>query len=311
MSLLRYVTLFSIVIFIVSCNEKYSNHTFYEMGTVVEITLQDNDEVKKVLGIIKSTTNMITETTKQINNAKINEKITLNNDFKHLINKSNYFNKISNGRFDITLATITSLYGFPDGPFKIPADSVLKRAYEIFGQKNIIIKNNQIIKKTNLEIDTGAYSKGYIVDKAISYLKSQKISGGLINAGGDLYALGNKNGRKWKIAIQHPSSKEKYLSIVNLENSALATSGNYERFFEKNVKRIIHIFDGKTGKTANNYQSVSVIADTTEMADGLATVYFLSTVDEIKKQCKKLKTPVLIYTLDNKLLKLCDWERFE
>ena len=281
------------------------------MGTILEITLSNDNAVKEALEVIKKTANSIDLTTQKINSAKINYQVALNKDFQYLLQKADYYHKISKGRFDITTATIAEKYGFPSGPFKIPNDKILENALKNYGWKNLISNEKYVFKKTDLKINTGAYAKGYIVDKAVEYLKSKNISSGLINAGGDLYALGSKNGKNWKIAIQNPMSKEKYLSIVNLKDKALATSGNYERFFEKDGKRIIHIFDGKTGMTANNYQSVSVIANSTETADGLATVYFLSNINEIKNLCKKYKTPVLIYTLDNKLLKLCNWKQYE
>jgi thiamine biosynthesis lipoprotein len=281
------------------------------MGTVLEISLQNENEFKNILNVINSYSDLIVKETNIINSVKPYDKVSLNDDFSHLLKKGRFFYELSGGRFDITTATITSKYGFPEGPFKIPSKKEIDDALKIYGWNNLILKNNKLLKKSNLKIDTGAYSKGFIVDKAVQYLKKKNIKSGLINAGGDLFALGNKNGKKWKIAIQYPGLKDKYLSIVKLENAALATSGNYERFFIQDGKKIIHIFDGKTGETANNYQSVSVIAKDTETADGLATVYFLLKPDEIKLLCKKNKTPVLLYTLDNKLVKLCGWKNFE
>ena len=92
---------------------------------------------------------------------------------------------------------------------------------------------------------------------------------------------------------------------------AVATSGDYERFFMKNGIRYNHIFDMSTMEPANLYRSVSVIADNCETADGLSTVFFLLPENEAAEVCKRTETPVLIYTHDNRVIKLCGWENFE
>ncbi|MBC7196762.1 MAG: FAD:protein FMN transferase, partial [Deferribacterales bacterium] len=151
----------------------------------------------------------------------------------------------------------------------------------------------------------------YIVDKVAKFLLNEGVESFILNAGGDLFASNRKNNRKWRIAIKNPERENDFLSIINLENKAVATSGNYERYFEKDGKRYIHIFNALDGLNANTYQSVSVIADTVEKADGLATVFFLMGLDEIEKVCKVENVSVLIYTLDSKKIKMCNWESFE
>ena len=157
----------------------------------------------------------------------------------------------------------------------------------------------------------GAYAKGYIVDKGIEFLKSEEIKSAMINAGGDLYALGNKKNRKWHIAIKNPDNKKKFLSIIALKNKAVATSGNYERYFEKNGRRYTHIFNALTLQSVNNYKSISVIADTVEKSDGLATVYYLMNIEKMRETCRKLKTPLLVYTKKSEKIKLCGWQEYE
>jgi thiamine biosynthesis lipoprotein len=312
MSKLFILSLSCIIIFI-SCSKKeeFEHRTFYKLGTLIELTLpkKNKDVVNKIVQLINKEESEINSFTKKINTSKINTEVKINSQGYRLLKKAEYFYKLSDAHFDITLATITKQYGFPEGPFKIPAD--LNKYKKNTGFKYLKFTKNYVKKYKNLMIDTGAYSKGYIVDKAVDLVKKNNISNGIINAGGDLYALGTKNGKKWKIGIKNPTSSTDFLSIVNLSNSALATSGNYERFFIKNGKKIIHIFDGITKETANNYQSISVIAENVETADGLATVYFLMNLNDIKNNCKKLNTPVLVYDLKGHIHKLCHWEKYE
>lgn len=310
---MRYITLSILLIFIISCKDDFQKRSFYKMGTLVELTLPLKNEilVKEINVIMDAKEANIITLQQEINSLPITQTLKLDNENQYILTKAAYFWKLSEGRFDITTAAITSAYGFPEGPYKIPDNHTLQSLKESVGFNHIKIKENKLTKSTNLKIDTGAYTKGYIVDKVVEHIKTKDFKNGLINAGGDLYALGTKNGKKWKIAIKNPDNSNNYLSIVNLSDVALATSGNYERYFTKDEKRITHIFDGLTGESANYYQSVSVISKSVEISDGLATVYYLSNLNTIKKLCKTLKTPVLIYTLDNNLVKLCGWEAYE
>ncbi|UOD34246.1 FAD:protein FMN transferase [Deferribacteraceae bacterium V6Fe1] len=299
-----------VLLFVISCNRTFVSRTGFWMGTIVEVTFdadksKEADEALKYLKILEKKVNKFTN---ELNEKGISD---VDSDMKYLMSRNEFFKKLSSGRFDISVGTISYLYGFPEGPFKLPDENTLNESLEKIHKNRFFIKDGKVLKSEDVKIDMGAYAKGYIVDKASEYLKQKGVENFIFNAGGDLFASGSKNGKKWKIAIKHPEGESKFLSVIGLSNKAVATSGNYERYFEKDGKRYIHIFDAITGKNANNYQSISVIAEKVEKADGLATVFFLLPVDEIKDICAKENTPVMIYTLDNNLLKYCGWEDFE
>ena len=307
------LSLFLILIILFGCNESFTTKPFFSMGTLVEITVSEKDktEIENIKSEIERLSEFVKEETNKINVAGKNEKVVVDKRFIALLKKGGYFHDISQGRFDITIHTIMKLYGFPEGPYKVPSRSTLDQFSSYIGFENLIINENFVIKKSDFTIDMGAYAKGWIVDEAINFMKSRSIKNGIVNAGGDLYCLGDKNGDGWKIGIQHPDDKEKVISVLKLVNKAVVTSGDYERFFIENGKKYIHIFDAKKKETADNYKSISVIADSVEMADGLSTVYFLLNPQEIRSLCDKLKTPVLIYHLNGNIEKLCGWEKFE
>ncbi|WP_303700619.1 FAD:protein FMN transferase [Flexistipes sinusarabici] len=307
---------FIIILFVISgCrdNKQYNTRSFYEMGTIVNITLSSRNSyiINELNRKMKSWEKEVSRFAEKVNNAKPGQSIPVPGIIYNLLQKAEYYKKQSNEKFDITIATISSLYGFPKGPFRIPDNETIQNKSDDVGFSNLVFDKTSLSKKTELKIDMGAYAKGYIVDKGIEFLKSEGIKSAMINAGGDLYALGNKKNRKWHIAIKNPDNKTKFLSIIALKNKAVATSGNYERYFEKNGKRYTHIFDSTTLQTANNYKSISVIADTVERSDGLATVYYLMDINKIKELCKREKTPVLVYTLKSKKIKLCGWQGYE
>ena len=136
-----------------------------------------------------------------------------------------------------------------------------------------------------IELDWGGIAKGLGLDLSFSRLQSLKIKNGFINAGGDLRCWGkNPDGLSWKIGIRHPRESG-YLGILFVSDLAIATSGDYQRFFIKDGVRYHHILNPKTGYPAIGKQSVTVIGPEAVVCDGLSTALFvsLSPGDIIKK----------------------------
>ncbi len=190
--------------------------------------------------------------------------------------------QLTDGAFDITATPITKLYGFGTEKKQVPASSQLKKGLEQVGYQYIKINTaNNTVKflKKGLLIDPGGVNKGYIVDQAVKVLRAEGIKSGLVNAGGNIYAFGKKRGKPWKIAIKDPQKKNATTgTVIELSNQACATSGDYEQFFYDNNRKISHIFDPRTGTPANlqnDFQSVTVIADTAAEADILSTACFV------------------------------------
>lgn len=293
-----------------------SEKVFFAMGTVVNIIYESKDEnkIKDIISEIQTLEKNIKEDEKKLNMIEQDKPVILSSDIIELYKNASELYKISNGLYDPTSITAASLYGFPDKKFQIPDDKILEKAKKQAGLTNIIYNDKYFMKKTNALIDFSASSKGYIVDKTVKYMKDKGMKNFIVNAGGDMYVDGLKYGKsKFNIFIEKPAEEKEYISIIKLTNKAVATSGNYERFFidNKTGRRITHIFQGVTFEPVDNYQSISVIAENTKQADSLATLYFLSNINDIKHYCLEFKTPVLIYTLDNKTIKLCSWQDYE
>lgn len=307
------------LLFIISAcsfNSKYVEKIFFEMGTVISITM-DEKKYKYISDIIEYMNNLADTIKKDeynLSNAKPETDVKISNHTMYLYKEALNYYKISNKLYDPTAYTISSLYGFPEGKdYKIPAVDDLKYAKQNAGFQYVSAGDETLKKSTNLKIDFSANSKGYIVDKTVNYMRKKGIKNFIVNAGGDVYCSGKKNKYQFKVYIEDPDRKNKgILSIIRLENKAVATSGDAERFFyDVNGNKITHIFSGITFEPVDNYKSISVIADTTEKADGFATLYYLLSVDEISKLCKQMNTPVLIYTTDKQKIKLCNWENYE
>lgn len=310
------IIIFALSITACDKSRKPVDKMFFEMGTVVHISIEekDADKTPQIVAFMKELTNTIKKNQADISESDAFEKIEVSKDFINIYKRTAIYNKMSSGAYDPTTITVASLYGFPDKMFHMPSDKEIETAKKSAGLDKIVFKDGAFSKLfDDTLIDVSANSKGYIVDETVKFMKKAGFENFIVNAGGDVYVSGLKYGETpYKIYIEEPEKENGIANIIKLTNKAVATSGNYERFFINDEgKRITHIFDGRTFTSSNNYKSVSVIADTTEMADGLATMYFLSSMEEIKNHCQSLNTPVFLITLDNRKIRLCGWEQYE
>jgi thiamine biosynthesis lipoprotein len=126
-----------------------------------------------------------------------------------------------------------------------------------------------------MEIDLSAIAAGYAVDRAMQVLKDDGIRNALVNGGGEIYAIGFPSGRNaWRIGIRHPRKATELLGVIELNDETIATSGDYESFFESGGRRYSHIINPKTGWPVEGIMSVTILAKTTTEADALATALF-------------------------------------
>ena len=195
-----------------------------------------------------------------------------------LINKSLYYYNITNGSFDITVQPIIDLWaGGLWKESKEVQEEKIKETLSVVGSDKIIVNKDRIeFGVKGMVITLGGIAKGYGVDEALKVIKDMGIEYALINAGGDVGTIGSKpGGEKWSVELKNPdeNSQEKLPSFSFL-NKAVATSGNYERYFDPD-KEVHHIIDPRTGQSANKCISVTIIAETCIEADALATSVFV------------------------------------
>lgn len=182
----------------------------------------------------------------------------------------------SNGAFDLTLGRLKVLWGIDEEHPVVPEQAAIARAIAGTGPRALELDGRNLIKRSpQLMVDLGGIAKGYIVDRAVGILKKHAISDAAVNAGGDMYLLGQHPEHPWRIGIQHPREQGGILSTVQVRDRAVVTSGDYERFFEQDGQRYHHIFDPQTGLPARGCQSVTMITDSVALGDALATAIFV------------------------------------
>jgi thiamine biosynthesis lipoprotein len=162
---------------------------------------------------------------------------------------------------------------------EMPSPEAIKKSVEKVGFDNIIIDKEQqtvYLKLEGMKLGMGGIGQGYIADKVKAHLMANGCSAGLVNISGDISTCGKQpNGEQWKVGIKNPMNKNKIFATFPLEDTAVETSGSYEKYVTFNGKRYSHIIDTRTGYPATGLISVSIFAKTTELADALATGVFV------------------------------------
>jgi thiamine biosynthesis lipoprotein len=171
-----------------------------------------------------------------------------------------------------------------DGSMKeMPTPEAIKNSVAKIGYRDIILDKKEhtiFLKKEGMKLGLGGIGQGYIADKIHLLLLSKGCKSGLVNVSGDIFAWGKQpDGKPWTVGIVNPMNKNKIFATFPLENSAVETSGSYEKFVVFDGIRYSHIIDPRTGYPATGVVSVSVFAKQTEIADALATGIFVLGVD--------------------------------
>lgn len=281
--------LFFIIPIFLSAQEKYTR-TLKLMGSRFEITVVSENEtegnknidlaVEEISRIEKliSSWDSLSETSEIIKNAGI-KPVKVNKELFDLIARSIKISELTDGAFDISYASMDKIWKFDGSMKKLPTEEEIAASVVKVGYQNIILdsENQTVFLKNNgMRIGFGALGKGYAADKAKQLLILKGVKAGIINASGDLTTWGTQpDGSPWMIGITNPLNKNKVFSWFPLDNNAVVTSGNYEKFVEFNGKKYTHIIDPRTGWPASGLTSVSIFAPKAELADALATSVFV------------------------------------
>jgi thiamine biosynthesis lipoprotein len=223
-----------------------------------------------------------------------------------------HYHQMSQGAFDITVKPLVDLFeeklGGKDQLF--PTQKEMKQALELVGSQKIRLDDRKInFQKPGMGITLDGIAKGYVVDQVSQLLSKQKIENHLINAGGDIRTRGAKGGNSpWKVAIEDPSKTKNYPDIIQMRDGAVATSGNYEIFYDRE-KMFHHIVDPSSGLSPDLKNSVSVRADTTMAADALSTSVFVMNPERGIEFMNALpRCEGLVVAKDGTLLKSRGWK---
>jgi len=302
----RYIFyLFPLILTLIPHSANASNlYKFHQvaMGTVIEITLiGDNEEAANKAALrafqeVKRIEQLMSPWIEsgdvfRINQSSGKERVKISNETLDVIKKAQEISELSDGRFDITVGPLAELWRKAREKKIPPSAEEVKEKLGLVNFKNIEMdrEGKVFLKKKGMAVDLGGIAKGYAVDRAFELLKSLGYKDLIVNAGGDLRVGGLKNNQPWSIGIQHPRESKNFLARISVSDMAVATSGDYERFFIYEGRRYHHIFNPKDGFPTDDCQSVTVLCKEGMMADALATAVFVLGPEKGYALCQKLE----------------------
>lgn len=261
--------------------EGYTQNTYYRVTYFAEDTLVKKNEIDFFLHTFLQTASLWEENS-VISRINRNEEVELTDDFVSIFSKALEIAEITDGAFDITVGKLVNLWGFGSKSGQEPTAAVVDSLRILTGYRKISIEGNRIIKENpGIEIDFNAIAKGYSVDLLSQLLLEKGIRSFLVDIGGEIRAGALQPGaQKWRLGIEkpsaHASSEREIENVVELSDKALATSGTYRKYREKEGRRFSHTIDPATGyPVSHTLLSASVIADECMEADALATAFMV------------------------------------
>ena len=278
-----------LVLFFCSCSHGTENlyqRSFYTMGSAVELKLYSPSEelFHRVVDACVERTGEIDRLFSNYRDdsvlAEVNRKagvgpVSVPGEFLRLVRTSIRYSELTDGAFDITVGSLFELWRAETGAGRLPARSRIRDALGCTGFRKIKIdevRSRVFLDGDCVRLDFGAVGKGYAVDEMVKIARKNGITRGLVNFGGNIYAMEPPAGRKfWDVRVRKPGSGSEIISRLDLANRGVATSGDYERYFEHAGKRYSHIIDPRTGWPTEDVTSVVAVSKTATEADVFST----------------------------------------
>ena len=200
--------------------------------------------------------------------------------------------ELSDGAFDVTIGAVMDLWGFGTGQYKVPSEEEIAQALTTVGYERVEIDESkrQVRIPEGTILDLGGIAKGFAVDETAEFLRKNNVKRAIINAGGDIAAIGRRpDETPWRVGVQNPDNPADIRWILPLENSCVVTSGDYQRFFVYDDQKWHHIIDPRTGYPARELQSVTIITERATIADALSTAIFVLGMEAGSQLVEKLE----------------------
>lgn len=282
--------------------------TEFMLDTVITITIYDGDPdaLNGAVTLCKNYENLLSKTVQSSDVYKINHSndtpTDVSPDTAELLKTALDIAKTSNGAFDPTILPLVEIWDVRNRTAP-PKENEIEENLSYVNHNNVIIDGTAVTVKENAKIDLGGIAKGFIADKVKQYLKSKGVTSAVINLGGNTLLIGCKQGQNFSVGLQKPFGKNGELSaVLNLTDKTVVTSGIYQRYFKFDNKIYHHIIDPKTGYPSDNeITSVTVVTDSSTIADGLSTACLNLGIDKGIKLAKQYNAELIFIDTDGNL----------
>lgn len=286
------------------------------LDTECTVTILNCESKKEPLDIItesfelcKEYENLLSRTISESDVSKLNasngDAVLVSDKTAEIINISKQISELSDGFFDVSIGRLTELWDFKKG--EVPSDAEIQSALKTVNYKNItLLKSFVKLENPNAKIDLGAIAKGYIGDRMKDFLVTQGVKSGIIDLGGNIITIGQKNeGQNFIIGVKIPySDKNDVLKKIEVSDLSVVTSGIYERYFEKDGKMYHHIINPTTGHPSDtDLLSATIISKSSVMGDALSTACVLLGSEKGMEMIEKTKDVEAVFVLkDNTVI---------
>src|SRR5262245_46377267 len=216
----------------------------------------------------------------RLNAAAGERPVPVSRDVREVLGFARQVSEWTGGKFDVTFGALSDLWRFDhDQDNRIPDPDEVRRRLPLIDYRKLAIDaraGTAFLERKGMRAHLGGIGKGYAIDRGVAILHGRGLRDFMIQAGGDLYAGGLKDGRPWRLGIQDPRGPaDRIFASLELTDRTCSTSGDYERFFIANGRRYHHIIDPATGEPSQGTRSVTIVTDRAVIADGLSTGVFL------------------------------------
>jgi FAD:protein FMN transferase len=212
----------------------------------------------------------------QVNAGAAQAPVKISAELFDLLTTALDYSRVTEGAFDITYASVGYLYDFRRRVR--PDEAHIKAALPGVNYRHVVLdRKTQTVRfaQPGVRIDLGGIAKGHSVDRAIALLQGRGVKHAMVSAGGDSRIIGDRFGKPWVVGIRHPDRKQEVIARIPLDDAALSTSGDYERYFDDGGVRYHHIIDPGTGHSASKVRSATIIGPTATRTDGLSKTAFV------------------------------------
>ena len=275
-----------LILSLTACSQERTTASFQAMDTLMTLTVYGGEG-----GLCDRLQERISALSKQLDAtdgdseiAKLNREKTaaLSEEPAELLRSSLGFCEKLGGSFDITVYPAVQAWGFISGEHRVPEDAELQALSERIDYRRVGSDGAVFTLPEDTEIDLGAVAKGYAADVCEKVLRDGNAQAAVLNLGGTIKLYGKKpDGSRFKVGVADPENPAGYFGYLTTDAAVVATSGGYERYFEKDGRRYIHILDPKTAKTVDNgVLSVTIVTDNGAYADALSTALFVMGLDD-------------------------------
>jgi len=241
-----------------------------------EASFVEFDRLESLMSVWRSGSDVL-----RINAAAGERPVPASADVRSALHLARQISEWTAGKFDVTFGVLTDVWKFDaqDQDNTVPDEASIQQRLPLIDYRRVEIDDaagTVFLRKKGMRVHLGGIGKGYAVERVMRILRAAGLRDFMIQAGGDLYVAGKKDGRPWRLGINDPRGPSgRSFATVDLSDATFSTSGDYARFFFRDGIRYHHLLDPATGQPARGCRSVTIVADSPSLADGLSTGVFI------------------------------------